>query len=77
MFYPNAFDKKYNSRETAYAQTKYQESSTHGFGARAPYLTMFPGFHGTNSLLSHTASFRKIPLLKNFNKICNRVLMCV
>ena len=31
-----------SSRETARAQTKYQDNSTSGRGARASYRTMFP-----------------------------------
>ena len=41
----------FSSRETAHAQTKYQDNSTSGRCARASYQTMLPEISARRSLL--------------------------
>ena len=45
------YGKNFSSTDTARAQTKYQDNSTSGRGARASYRTMFPEISARWSLL--------------------------
>ena len=42
IFVSRYYGKNFSSREPAHAQTKHQDNSTSGRGARASYRTMFP-----------------------------------
>ena len=51
IFVSHYYGKNFSSREPAHAQTKHQDNSTSGRGARASYRTMFPEISARGSLL--------------------------